>query len=185
MKIYTKKGDHGQTFLFGGGPYPKDNERIAAYGEVDELNSVVGSAIAALKNAGPLADRLLEIQKQLFVVGAELATVSPSAEMAAGFIQAAHSQALEKDIDAWENELEPLKKFVLPGGEAAAAFLHQARTVGRRAERAVVKLSHDQAIRPDLLVYLNRLSDWFFVLARLVNKRAGVPDILWEGILKS
>lgn len=185
MKIYTKKGDAGQTFLFGGGPYPKDNERISAYGEVDELNSVVGCVLSSLKNSPELADRLLEIQKQLFVVGAELATVSPSPEMAAGFIKAAHSQALEKDIDAWETELEPLKKFVLPGGEMAASFLHQARTVSRRAERTVVKLSHDQPIRSDLLVYLNRLSDWLFVLARLVNKRAGIPDILWEGILKS
>ena len=185
MKIYTKKGDRGQTFLFGGGPYPKDSERIAAYGEVDELNSVVGCVIASFAKPGELAQRLLEIQKQLFVVGAELATVSPSPEMAAGFIHPIHSQSLEKDIDAWESELEPLKKFVLPGGEPAAAFLHQARTVCRRAERAVVKLSHDQAIRSDLLVYLNRLSDWFFVLARLVNRRAGVPDILWEGILKS
>jgi cob(I)alamin adenosyltransferase len=185
MKIYTKKGDRGQTFLFGGGPYPKDSERIAAYGEVDELNSVLGCVISSLSKASELSERLLEIQKQLFVVGAELATVSPSPEMAAGYIQASHSHSLERDIDAWETELEPLKKFVLPGGEPAAAFLHQARTVCRRAERAVVRLSHDQAIRSDLLVYLNRLSDWLFVLARLVNRRAGVPDILWEGILKS
>lgn len=185
MKIYTKKGDAGQTFLFGGGPYPKDSERIAAYGEVDELNSVVGCVLSSLQNSPALSERLLEVQKQLFVVGAELATVNPSAEMAAGFIKSSHSQALEKDIDAWEAELEPLKKFVLPGGEMAASFLHQARTVCRRAERAVVKLSHDQPIRSDLSIYLNRLSDWLFVLARLVNKRAGVPDILWEGILKS
>lgn len=185
MKIYTKKGDKGQTFLFGGGPYPKDNERISAYGEVDELNSVLGCALAALNKNEDWTERLREIQGQLFVLGAELASVNPTPELAAGFLQAAHSQALERDIDAWEKELEPLKSFILPGGIPAAAFLHQARTVCRRAERSLVKLSHDQAIRSELLVYLNRLSDWLFVLARLANRRAGQADILWEGILKS
>jgi len=185
MKIYTKKGDGGQTFLFGGGPYPKDSVRIAAYGTVDELNSVLGCAhVEMITFDRDLAKCLLEIQKQLFVVGAELATVSPSQEMAAGFIQANHVTALETQIDAWESELEPLKKFILPGGNRAAALLHLARTVCRRAERESVALSHEISLRLELLVFLNRLSDWLFVLARLVNRRAGVPDLLWEGILR-
>ncbi len=183
MKIYTKKGDQGQTFLFGGGPYPKDNERIEAYGSVDELNSVLGCALTELEDPS-LAAALTEAQRQLFIVGAELAAVNPSPEMIAGFIQDRHVKALEQQIDAWEGELEPLKQFILPGGAKAAALLHLARTVCRRAERQVVTVSHDQAVRPELLVYLNRLSDWLFVLARLVNRRAKVDDVLWEGILK-
>jgi cob(I)alamin adenosyltransferase len=183
MKIYTKKGDQGQTHLYGGGPYPKDNKRIEAYGTVDELNGVIGCAIAQL-GSGELADILQSIQEQLFVVGAELATVKPSAEMLKGFIQAAHSEKLENQIDVWEKDLAPLKKFILPGGSKAAALLHLARTVCRRAERRVVTLSQDMPIRPELLIYLNRLSDWLFILARLVNHRAKVKDVLWEGILK-
>ncbi|HCU25072.1 MAG TPA: cob(I)yrinic acid a,c-diamide adenosyltransferase [Deltaproteobacteria bacterium] len=184
MKIYTKTGDAGQTYLFGGGPFPKDNERIEAYGDVDELNTVVGLALAGLETEDPLRSDLLEVQKQLFLIGAELASVKPDAKMIAGFLQKKQIESLEKQIDAWETELEPLKKFILPGGHSAAAALHQARTVCRRAERSVVALSHDLQLRPELLIYLNRLSDWFFVLARVVNRRAGVEDILWEGILK-
>jgi len=185
MKIYTKKGDRGQTFLFGGGPYPKDSERIEAYGTVDELNSVLGCALSEMEAAPELAGILREVQKQLFVIGAELATVDPSAEMAAGFIQNKHVGELEKLIDAWEAELEPLKKFILPGGSRAASLLHLGRTVCRRAERQVVTVSHGMMdLRPEMIVYLNRLSDWLFVLARLVNHRAGIQDILWEGILK-
>ena len=183
MKIYTKKGDHGETFLFGGGPFPKDSASVEAYGSVDELNSVLGCILAELQDSN-LGAVLTEIQRQLFIVGAELATVNPNAEMAIGFIQDRHIMALEKQIDTWEEELEPLKKFILPGGTKAAALLHLARTVGRRAERQVVSLSHDLALRPELLIYLNRLSDWLFVLARLVNRRAKVEDVLWEGILK-
>lgn len=183
MKIYTKKGDQGQTFLFGGGPYPKDSERIQAYGTVDELNSVLGCVLGELKDQ-ELISSIVEAQKQLFIVGAELATLNPTPEMAAGFIQKKQVQALESQIDAWESELEPLQKFILPGGSRAAAFLHLARTTCRRAERQVVTLSHDLAIRPELLIFLNRLSDWLFVLARLANLRSGHQDTLWEGILK-
>ena len=183
MKIYTKKGDQGQTFLFGGGPYPKDSERIQAYGTVDELNSVLGCALCELEDQDLVAT-ITDAQKQLFIVGAELATLSPTPEMAAGFIQPKHVQALEKQIDAWESELVPLQKFILPGGTKAAALLHLARTTCRRAERQVVTLSHDLAIRPELLIFLNRLSDWLFVLARLANLRSGHHDTLWEGILK-
>ena len=183
MKIYTKKGDQGQTYLFGGGPYPKDNERIEAYGSVDELNSVVGCVSVELQDP-ELATALVEAQRHLFIVGAELATVNPTPELAAGFIAQKQIKSLETQIDAWEVELEPLKKFILPGGARAASLLHLARTVCRRAERQIVKLSHDQAVRPELLAYLNRLSDWLFVLARLVNRRAKIEDVLWEGILK-
>jgi cob(I)alamin adenosyltransferase len=183
MKIYTKKGDKGETFLFGGGPYSKDDQRIEAYGTVDELNSVVGCVISELSDEG-IKVILRSVQEQLFVVGAELATVNPSAEMAKGFIQSKHVAQLENQIDEWEKELAPLKKFILPGGSKGAAFLHLARTVCRRAERRLVALSHDQMVRPELVIYLNRLSDWFFVLARLVNRHGGVEDILWEGILK-
>jgi len=128
--------------------------------------------------------RHAEAQASAEVIGAELATVDPSVEMAAGFIQNKHVGELEKLIDAWEGELEPLKKFILPGGNQAASLLHLGRTVCRRAERQVVKVSHGMDIRPEMIVYLNRLSDWLFVLARLVNHRAGIQDILWEGILK-
>ena len=183
MKIYTKKGDKGQTFLFGGGPYPKDDRRVEAYGTVDELNSVLGCAIAALPDAA-IVSILQEVQKQLFTLGAELATVAPSLEMKQGYLNAAHIQGLEKQIDDWEAELQPLKKFVLPGGTMGSAWLHLARTLCRRAERRVVTLSFEGEVRPEVITYLNRLSDWLFVLARLVNHRESVPDILWEGILK-
>ena len=184
MKIYTKKGDKGQTYLFGGGPFPKDSERIEAYGTVDELNSVLGCAVSELGPKSEFTSILTEIQKQLFIVGAELATVKPTPEMSQGFIKNSHVDLLEKQIDEWEAELTPLTRFILPGGTKASSWLHLARTVGRRAERALVTCSHDQALRPELIVYLNRLSDWFFVLARLLNHRAQVAYILWEGILK-
>ena len=184
MKIYTRKGDKGDTYLFGGGPYPKDNERIAAYGTVDELNSVLGCALSQLGSEGEISRLLLEVQKQLFIVGAELASLKPTPEMVQGFIQNSHVEAMEKQIDEWEKELAPLKNFILPGGTAGSSWLHLARTVCRRAERAVVACARDHAMRPEIIVYLNRLSDWFFVLARLINHRAKVPDVLWEGILK-
>jgi len=183
MKIYTKKGDRGETSLFGGGPFPKDDKRIAAYGTIDELNSVLGCALAQFGENRGFAPRLLEIQKELFVVGAELATLVPSAELAKGFLPAAASEALERDIDAWEKTLQPLKQFILPGGTTAAAMLHLARTVCRRAERELVTVAREQTIRPELVVYLNRLSDWLFVLSRAVNQRAKISDVLWEGIL--
>ena len=183
MKIYTKKGDRGETFLFGGGPFPKDDKRIAAYGTIDELNAALGCALAEIGEDQGFTPRLLEIQKQLFVVGAELATLSPNAELAKGFLQAAASEALERDIDAWESTLPPLKKFILPGGSKAAALLHLARTVCRRAERELVGAAREQTIRHELVVYLNRLSDWLFVLSRAVNQRAKISDVLWEGIL--
>jgi cob(I)alamin adenosyltransferase len=182
MKIYTKKGDKGQTGLFGGGTLPKDDLRIAAYGTVDELNAVVGLAVSQ----GPQAEicaRLIEVQKQLFTLGAELATLEPSAQMLKGYLQEGHVISLEEQIDWWEKELTPLKKFILPGGSMTAAYLHLARTVCRRAERSLVTLHQKQRLRPEVLKYTNRLSDWFFVLARYANHLEKKEDILWEGIL--
>jgi cob(I)alamin adenosyltransferase len=182
MKIYTKKGDKGQTGLFGGGTLPKDDLRIAAYGTVDELNAVVGLAISQ----GPQAEvraRLIEVQKQLFILGAELATLEPSPQMLKGYLQEGHVVTLEEQMDGWEKELNPLKKFILPGGATTATYLHLARTVCRRAERSLVTLHQKQRLRPEVLKYTNRLSDWFFVLARYANHLEKKEDILWEGIL--
>ncbi len=183
MKIYTKKGDQGTTWLLGGGPYPKDYLPIAAYGAVDELNSVIGCVLSELQSSS-LKSSLLEIQKQLFTLGAELASVNPSEKMKEGFIQPSHTQILEKMIDALEEKLPPLQNFILPGGCKAASLLHLARTTCRRAEREIVHLSHSQKLREEILVYINRLSDLLFVMARSANLEAKVEDILWEGILK-
>jgi cob(I)alamin adenosyltransferase len=182
MKIYTKKGDGGQTGLFGGGILAKDDIRISAYGAVDELNSVLGLALSQ-GAPGELQSCLIEVQKQLFILGAELATPEPSAQMSQGFLQEGQIVALEQQIDGWEQDLAPLKQFILPGGSMTAAYLHLARTVSRRAERQLVTLNRAQPLRPELLKYINRLSDWFFVLARFANHLGGQKDILWEGIL--
>jgi len=181
MKIYTKKGDTGQTSLFGGGDYSKDHPRITSYGTVDELNSVLGCVMTELTDQG-LKPILMEVQKQLFRLGAELATLEPSEKMQRGFLQQKEINTLEQQIDAWEQELAPLTHFILPGGHKAAAGLHLARTVCRRAERMTVRLFHQEAIRVEILKYLNRLSDWLFVFARLVNHRTAEQDVLWEGI---
>lgn len=183
MKIYTKKGDKGSTYLFGGGPFPKDAIRIQAYGTVDELNSVIGCAITELVDSN-LQNELLRIQKELFVLGSELSSVNPDEKMKAGFLKNSHIQSMEKSIDEWESNLEPLKQFILPGGSKASAFLHLARTVCRRAEREVVSLSHQEEVRVECIVYLNRLSDYLFMMAREANRLEKKKDILWEGILK-
>lgn len=183
MKIYTKKGDQGSTYLFGGGPFPKDALRIQAYGTVDELNSFLGCAIAEVSDPG-LRDQLQRIQKELFVLGAELASVNPDEKMKAGFLQNSHITALEKAMDAWEANLAPLKQFILPGGGRGASQLHLARTVCRRAERWLVGLSRQEEVRSECVVYLNRLSDYLFMAAREANRLEGREDILWEGILK-
>lgn len=197
MKIYTKKGDEGFTTLFGTGSYSKDHVRIEAYGTVDELNSVIGTVIAEIavvsanledsdstRSFLQIIHFLQEIQKQLFVIGAELATPNPSAKMEAGFIQLSHVTLLEKEIDQMETELKPLTQFILPGGSKPASLLHLARTVCRRAERKVISLFHEEKVRSELIVYLNRLSDFLFVMARLVNHQLKVEDLFWKGILK-
>jgi cob(I)alamin adenosyltransferase len=172
-RIYTKTGDDGETGLFGGSRVPKDNARVVAYGEVDELNAAVGFA-ASLEPESLDAAFLQTIQRDLFTIGAELAK-APS-EPRIGEPQIG---MLEHMIDGHEAKLEPLKNFILPGGTPKAAAFHLARTVCRRAERAVVSLAREQTISPSIVKYLNRLSDLLFVLARATNAQAGRPDVTW------
>ena len=179
MKIYTRTGDRGDTSLFGGQRVPKDALRIEAYGTVDELNSVIG--IVRADNAGPVLDTPLEqIQNELFVLGADLAT--PRSLEKKGVRRIAHTEAdrLEREIDRFEADLKPLKSFILPGGSPVAAGIHFARTVCRRAERIVVRLSRNEDIGDDITIYLNRLSDLLFVLARYANHSARVPEVKWK-----
>ncbi len=178
MRIYTRTGDTGETGLIGGVRVPKDDPRVDAYGTVDELNAALGVARCYL-NQLPDLDALLEqFQNELFDIGAELA--SPP-ERAAQFqsIEERHITAIEEAIDRFEEELEPLRQFILPGGTPAAAHLHLSRTVCRRAERQVVHLSRISTVNAAIIKYLNRLSDLLFVMARVANHRAGVADVKW------
>jgi cob(I)alamin adenosyltransferase len=176
MKLYTKKGDDGGTELFGGPRVSKCDPRVAAYGEVDETNAAVGVALAGCSDSS-IAEKLLSIQIDLFVVGAELAT--PEGKRPPQTVTQQDISRLESWIDDSCAAVNPLRNFVLPGGHATAAAMHLARAVCRRAERAVVLLSRQQAVNSLVIVYLNRLSDLFFALARLANHRAGVADIPW------
>jgi cob(I)alamin adenosyltransferase len=179
VKIYTKTGDSGETSLFDNSRVSKADARVDAYGDVDELNACLGAVRAAGIDAD-IADLLASIQKELFAVGARLA--DPSSRIAGRVTKAAVTDAdihrLEGAIDRLEAELPPLRKFILPGGSGAGAQLHLARTVCRRAERRVVGLGPG-AVESLVIVYLNRLSDLLFVMARAVNQRAGVPEIEW------
>ena len=179
MKIYTRTGDAGETGLFGGARLPKDAARIEAYGTVDELNAVVGSARVALHDAD-LDLTLARVQAELFALGADLACTPGSAGSGAAPLGAAEITVLEHEIDRWEEELTALRNFILPGGSAGAAALHVARTICRRAERRLVALARLEAVGADALVYLNRLSDHLFVAARLANRRAGCEDVPWR-----
>ncbi len=170
LKIYTKTGDAGQTSLFGGTRVAKNDARIEAYGTVDELNSFIGAARAAWP-ASPIDTQLGRIQADLFDVGAHLA--SPGSARFPG-VDPSRVEALEDAIDAMTNELPALTTFILPGGSSAAAQLHVARTVCRRAERLIVALKDEMTIR-----YLNRLSDYLFTAARFTNLRLSTPDIPW------
>jgi cob(I)alamin adenosyltransferase len=176
MKIYTKTGDAGETGLFGGGRVPKDDPRVQAYGDVDELNATLGFA-AALEPSDFEAEFLQSVQRDLFTIGAELAT--PNTAKVKDTVGAERVSAIEQVIDAREATLAPLKNFILPGGTPKAAALHIARTTCRRAERAVVTLARDEPVNPTIIHYLNRLSDLLFVLARAVNQQAGRGDIVW------
>ena len=179
MKIYTKTGDRGDTRLFDGTKVRKHNERVDAYGDVDELNSFIGAAASFLKDAG-LASMLAEVQKDLFSVGAQLADPGFKNQSRAKFqIAPERIAALEQAIDSFETELRPLRQFILAGGGNAGALLHVARTVCRRAERRVVRLSESVEVNPSVIEYLNRLSDFLFVLARVVNHREGKEEIPW------
>jgi cob(I)alamin adenosyltransferase len=178
MKIYTRTGDQGETSLFDGTRVRKDDPRVDAYGDVDELNAWLGLVRSALGDADLDAD-LMAIQRDLFAVGAELA--DPAEKIASRVTKAALTDAdverLERAIDRSENELDPLRRFILAGGAPAGAELHVARAVCRRAERRIVSL--EPPADAIVLRYVNRLSDLLFVLARVVNKRAGVGEIEW------
>ncbi|MBM2840670.1 MAG: ATP:cob(I)alamin adenosyltransferase [Bacteroidetes bacterium] len=179
MKIYTKTGDKGDTSLFGGQRVPKDALRIEAYGTVDELNSVLGIIRADNANAG--IDKILgHVQNQLFNLGADLATPRTNEKKSIKRIEPKDAQALEKFIDSLEPKLKPLRNFILPGGLPTAARLQFARTVCRRAERIVVRLSRNEDIGENITIYLNRLSDLLFVLARYANHVANVPETRWK-----
>lgn len=181
MKIYTKTGDQGTTGLFGGGRVSKDDARVEAYGDVDELNAVLGMA-RSVEPMPRIDEVLVPIQRDLFAIGALLAT--PDRDKMAQHLQKARIDEgriteLERAIDQGEGELEPLKAFIIPGGTPKAAALHVARTVCRRAERRVVRLQHDVELPALAIIYLNRLSDLLFTLARVANRRAGAGEVTW------
>jgi cob(I)alamin adenosyltransferase len=178
-KIYTRTGDDGTTGLIGGRRVSKDDLRIEAYGCVDELNSILGLALCQTMPSG-VSDLLRRVQDDLFTVGAQLATPGGAADSARpGFaaLTAGAVAFLEKGIDRFEAELPPLRQFILPGGTMPAAWLHLARTVARRTERSCVSLSHADTVAPEVLSYINRLSDLLFVLSRFVNMKSGVAEI--------
>ena len=182
MKIYTRTGDSGQTGLFGGNRVEKDHERIEAYGSVDELNAVIGVARTHARSDERLAelDRLLRrLQEDLFVLGADLATPTDG-RVEVPRISSEDATRLEREIDRHQETLPPLSSFVLPGGPEPAASLQVARAVARRAERAVVAGMRSHPLRQETLVYLNRLSDLLFVLARWAVHQAGADEELWQ-----
>lgn len=181
MKIYTRTGDMGETGLFGGPRVPKDQARVEAYGTVDELNAVLGVCLTVIDEP-EIMGLLQRIQNDLFDVGSDLATppdVKKSARDRKISVTAEQVEDLERQIDRLEADLTPLRNFILPGGCPAAAHLHHARCVCRRAERRTVTLMHTEDINPDLLKYLNRLSDLLFVMARWMNHREGVEEPKW------
>ena len=186
MKVYTRTGDDGTTALFGGDRVGKNHPRIAAYGTVDEANAAVGMARADLDDTvwAKRADAMLgRIQEELFVLGGDLASPG-DVKYPVPRIEEHHVTALETEIDDLETDLPPLKHFILPGGHPAAATLHLARTVCRRAERKAIQAAESEDISAEAIHYLNRLSDFFFVLARWVNHKAGVADTEWVPVTR-
>jgi cob(I)alamin adenosyltransferase len=181
FKIYTRTGDKGDTGLFGGGRVAKDNPRVEAYGDVDELNAVIGMA-RAVELMPRIDEVLVPVQRDLFSIGAILATPDRekmSEQLTKARIDQERIEQLERAIDAGEAELDPLRSFIMPGGTPKAAALHVARTVCRRAERRVVTLQSDADVPELVIIYLNRLSDLLFTLARVANKRAGAGEVTW------
>jgi cob(I)alamin adenosyltransferase len=178
VKIYTKTGDTGETALFGGGRVSKGEPRVAAYGEVDELNAWVG-AVRARVTDPEVQGALERVQQDLFVLGAILATPNPARRKGEKFtLEEDRIAALEREIDTWEAELPKLTTFILPGGSRAGSLLHAARAVSRRAERGIVALAAED-LPATVLPYVNRLSDWLFVCARHVNRLDGAAEIPW------
>jgi cob(I)alamin adenosyltransferase len=179
MKIYTKTGDKGDTRLFDGTTVRKHHDRVEAYGDVDELNSNIGAAVSFIQDDS-LTSMLFDIQRDLFVVGAQLADPKLKDHTGGKFhLSPDRTRTLEDAIDRFETELPPLRHFILAGGGRAGALLHVARTVCRRAERRVVRLSEIVDVSPGVIEYLNRLSDFLFVLARFVNNREGKQEVQW------
>ncbi len=178
MKIYTKKGDQGETGLWGGDRVAKDHQRIATYGTIDELNACLGLALATPVANGTITQRLTRIQSELFQLGSELAT--PGGKVT-NFVLTTEADVkrLEAEIDEMEAALPPLRNFILPGGKPQSAALHFARTVSRRAERELITLHHSEPCRPEVLEYMNRLSDYLFVMARFANLQSGERDVPW------
>lgn len=179
-RVYTKVGDKGRTRLAGGQELEKDAPRIEAYGTVDELNAVLGLSVEVAAGQDALAKKLRRIQNELFDLGGELATLPEDRHEKQILIGDADVERLEKEIDEANAGLPTLRSFILPGGGALSAHLHQARTVSRRAERRVLSLHKQEAQRAEVLRYLNRLSDWFFVMGRKAAIEAGEGEILWR-----
>lgn len=191
MAIYTRTGDKGETGLFGGSRVPKSHPRVAAYGELDELNSALGLARALFRDDPALVSvdqGLARVQAECFVIGALLATPAGQlGKLGAPFdagLPADAPKRLEAELDGWDKDLKPLKTFILPGGGRAGAALHLARAISRRAERAATELSTLEPVPDGVLVYLNRLSTWLFVAARFVNKETGHAETPWTGSKK-
>jgi cob(I)alamin adenosyltransferase len=179
MKIYTGIGDEGKTKLFGGHEVDKDHPRLQVYGTLDELNSYIGLVIAS-GTAAATKKILLSIQSDIFRISAELATPHPEKYDMKPAVAEEDIGRLEAWIDETDRELQPLKNFILPGGCTTSAALHVARTICRRAERHLARLTRETGLTGEILIYLNRLSDLLFVLARIENKHAGEADVLWQ-----
>ena len=176
-KIYTKTGDDGTTGLFGGARLPKHHVRIEAYGTVDELNAVIGWLMTLIEDAETKL-LLLTVQSRLFTVGSNLAS-DPEKEMITPDLTGDDIKTIEESIDVMQNTLPSLKHFILPGGSPSVSAAHLARTVCRRAERRCVALAQVSEVEPNILLYLNRLSDYFFVLARWLGYKEGIEEIKW------
>jgi len=182
VKIYTKTGDRGTTSLFGGTRVAKHSTRVECIGYVDELNALLG--IVLLDSGAQISKKLLRIQGELFALGADLATPA-GVKVKVPRVKRSFVTRLEKEIDQMDRNLPKLKNFILPGGSACGAKLHLARATARRAERAIVVLADEEKINEAILSYINRLSDWLFVLARYVNKLENFPERIWKGRSKA
>jgi cob(I)alamin adenosyltransferase len=181
LKIYTRTGDEGDTALFGGGRVAKDHPRVEAYGDVDELNAALGLA-RSIEMMPRIDEVLVPVQRDLFAIGALLATPDHDKmrqQLEKARIDDERIAELERAIDDCDQELEPLRSFILPGGTPKSAALHVARTICRRAERRVVSLAHETELPTLVVQYMNRLSDLLFMLARVANRRAGAGEVTW------
>jgi cob(I)alamin adenosyltransferase len=180
MKIYTKTGDKGETGLFGGERVSKHSTRLDAYGTIDELNSFIGLAITEIKN-NEIKNILIALQNKLFVVGSDLATPETNKNKKLNIVRTPDLfiEETEKEIDRFDSQLDELKNFILPGGSKGASLLHICRTIARRAEREIVALKNTEDIGNNIVIFLNRLSDLFFVLSRFENKYSNIPDTKW------